>query len=874
MVNIITENRRQGFRATGRYGVTEQGDDNQYTGSLSWGTRFADRKGYFLISGTYDRRTGASSGDRDFSSEPVQWRYNSTLGINEFDTFFVDPGTSPTNANTPKSGFQPASTFPPNVFSDLSGNTPGGAFYGSSSGRRRFFDANGLVPLGPDVQTGAVVNVGTNDPGNSGYFLTNRDGFNLRDFRALAIPRTRYLLAAKLNYDLSDATTFFSSVQWSRIDTTEIREPIGLSASSTYNIIDQATGENQEITYGRIACRRATGSSAGPCSPFVPDELRADVSTNGNGVFWSRRFNEVGDRITTNRRDTLRSWAGFKGDAFDDWNWEASVGYGRFEQTQIRANAINAPRLVQAMNVELGPDSQPRCVDAAARADGCVPVNIFGLGSISAQGADWIRANVRQDLVVEQLTAQAFMTGTLFELPAGPVGAAFGIDFREDKQDLRGDELAQFGGTTTNIVPNFGGSIAAFEGFGEVSVPLVTDKPGARLLSLDLSARVAEYDIDNVGTVVSYRAGLQWAPVNDVRFRVQWARAQRAPDLTELFSPPRGDFDTVTDICSGVTPTSTGQIAVNCLAEPGIQALFAQQLADGDPQSFEPGTSTYSPNAGNSTLKEETADTLTAGVVVRPSFLPGLAITVDYYNIKITDAIDSFTNEDLLRLCYDAPQARADNSFCNEIRRNPNDGTISELVQREFNLSALKASGVDVSVDWRFGLDAIGAPGHLTLRYDANHLLTQKSIFPGLDGPEINDQRGELISNAFKYRARGSIDYEVGDFRIRWTAKYLGSILDSNQRLADFRVLQETLPDAEFPLFLKITDVWEHDINVRYDFNLRDKRKVRLFGGVNNLFDRVSPVLPTGTVSGRLTNINTSYDILGRRFYGGVRLDF
>src|SRR3546814_6219469 len=116
------------------------------------------------------------------------------------------------------------------------------------------------------------------------------------------------------------------------------------------------------------------------------------------------------------------------------------------------------------------------------------------------------------------------------------------------------------GGTTGNAIPNFGGSISAYEGYGEVSVPLLRDVPGAYQLSIDASARVAHYDIDRVGTVFSWRGGIQYAPIPDLRFRAQYARAQRAPDIAELYSPPRGNFESADDECDGVTPTTEGRV--------------------------------------------------------------------------------------------------------------------------------------------------------------------------------------------------------------------------------------------------------------------------------------------------------------------------
>lgn len=865
VVNIITTDDR-GFRLRTRGGITEHGDGEEFTIDGRWGTRFADGRGYFAVSGTYDRDYGIKASERDWAIRQASYDYDDD-GFNVFETLYLN------SSNTLTSGDQPASTFPPNELRDLSGFTPGGVFYAANSAQDRFYDANGIVPLGPDTQTGEVVEPGDRDDGNTGYFLPNRDGYNQRALRSLLLARERYLAAGKFDFDVSDATSLFGQVQYSRVDSGEIREPVGIGFDSTVAVFDPQTGTQTDVTIGRIPCRR---EDLGPCNPTVPYEVFANnFTSNTRGVAWDRRFVEVGGQETDNRRETLRSWLGARGEAWGDWRWEASAGYGVYTQNQFRLNEINGLALQQALDADVGPDGAIRCADAEARAEGCVPINLFGEGSITAEAADYIRADLNQRVTIKQQTFQGFMSGSVFDLPAGAVRGAFGIDYRKDSLRLRGDELSNIGGTTGNTVPDFGGSIAAMEGFGELNIPLLTDQPFFRLLSLDVSARVADYDIRSVGTVFSYRAGLQWAPVNDLRLRAQFARAQRAPDLAELYSPPRGDFDTVRDVCDGVSPTTAGRIAARCLEDPGIQAAIAGAIADGDEPEFDQGSSNiYSPNGGNLNLKEETADTLTVGAVFEPRFLPRLSISADYYDIDIADAISQYGNEDILLQCYDSDLPASDNPFCGDVARNPNNGRILRLTQRQFNVSSLETSGIDVAVRYRFDLsDSLGIPGRWDLRYDGTHILKQESRFFGLEGLVITDQRGDLSQGSFKYRGRATASWRLDGFRLRYTAKVLGKTLDSRIRLNAFQDVQAEVPDAEFPLFLRIPAVWEHDIFASYEFDV-GSAETRIYAGVNNLFDRVSPFLPTGTSSGRLTNLNGNYDVAGRRFYVGAVLEF
>lgn len=869
VVNIITEKNQRGFRLNARTGITDDGDGQEFTINGSWGTKFADKKGYFLISGTYDRDWGVRATDREWATRPVSYDYDFGEGINVFETVYTN------SKGHLASGDQPASTFPPHVASDLSSYIPGGVFSGSNSRRDRFYKNGVLVPLGPNTETGEPIEVGDSDDGNSGYFLPNRDGYNQRTGRDLITPRTRYLAAAKLDYEFSDSLEAFAQIQYAKIHSRETRESVGIGWDSTYPLTDPVTGFTTEHEYGKIPCRRESGKGAGPCNPFVPDVLRADSPTTGAGVAWDRRFDEVGGQITINDRQTIRSWAGLRGQVSDSWRWEASAGFGQYNQDQWRRNEIWGTHLTQALDAEIGSDGAIQCADADARAAGCVPIDLFGEGSITPEAADWIRANLHQKVRIRQYTAQAFATGDLFELPAGPVGAAFGVDYRRDSQRLRGDELSQAGGTTGNAVPDFGGSISAIEGFGEISVPILKDVPGAELLSVDASARVAHYDIDRVGTVVSYRAGLQYAPVPDIRFRVQYARAQRAPDIAELFSPPRGNFEAADDLCDDITPDTPGRVAANCRLDPGIQALFAQQIADGeDPHYVQVGNNLYSPNGGNLDLKEETADTLTLGAVFTPRFAPGLSLSVDYYDIGIDDAIDAYSNRDIQTQCYDTDVPQDENPFCADITRNPFNGQIVELVQRQVNLAAFDTTGIDVALNYNFRLEnAIGVPGRFDLRYDATHILKQKVEFQGIDGWVTNDYTGDLSEGSFKYRARGSLGWTLGGLRLRWTTTYYGKINDSNALRDHYREALAANPQAEEPIFLNVNDRWEHDLYVAVDVDAGGT-DFRLYGGVKNLFDSITPFLPTGTESGRLTNQTSAYDIAGRRFYIGTTVRF
>lgn len=846
VVNIITETGQTGLKLRTQAGITDDGDDERFEAGASWGTRFAQDRGYFFISGGYEKRWGIAATDRERALIEADFDYNTDLGINEFSG--IDPDGGP-------AGDFPADTFPPNLMRDRSTTFfPGGIFDVNISGDDPlgYYNGTEFVYLGTEVDANDVA---------------ERYGETDRIYNNILNPRTRYLGAAKLNFEVSDATELFGQIMFAREETLSRRRPQSWNDSDDFSFLNTETGlfefDNGVGDIGDDDEEDALAQLYGPDIFKNPDgSLRETID-------WNRRFDEVGQTETENTRTTIRSWLGARGNAWGDWEWEASFGYGDFTQKQVRRNEINLRALEQGIQTEFVPGSttEVRCQSAEARAQGCVPVNLFGVGSISPAAADYIRADLELQARITQQTFQGFLNGSLFDLPAGPVRSAFGIDYRRDKLELRNDELSRLGGTTEITVPDTDGSISAFEGFAELQIPLLADQPFFKTLDLDVSARVAEYDIQTVGTVFTYRGGLSWRPVDDIQFRVQYARAERAPDLTELFSPPRGDTDSgISDPCDGVTATTPGAVGANCRADPGIAAMIAE---DGVFESEE--GSLFSTNEGNINLESETSDSFTAGTVLSPSFVPGLVLSVDYYNITVDNVIELFDNELLLSNCYDSDLAVGENPFCARIARDLDNGEVVQIRQFETNSDKLATSGLDFGLQYRMDLDGLGMPGRLDFSGNATHVLKHEVTRLG----ETIDTRNSLDeADAYKWRAVGSVAWRHDGFRIRYKAEYFSPVLDSRERLLDYQELLEELPNAEEPLFLRYPAYWEHSISANYEFDLGGT-EMQLKAGVNNLFDKISPFAPDGDVrTGRRANFNRNYDVRGRRFYLGLEARF
>ncbi|GLR71952.1 TonB-dependent receptor domain-containing protein [Agaribacter marinus] len=855
VINLITESGQQGFEidVLGRKSNTL--DRESYSVEVSYGKKFNDDKGYIFAAVDMDDRKASRSSAIPRTLIQADWDYDD--GLNFFSNILGEDIR--------------ANEILPAEYGNKSADPDGGRFDQGSY----WYDEDNVLREN---------------------FVTDRDGFDFRSPDTFQSPRERLNIGIKGVYEFSNAIEGFFTLLRSNIKQVNVREPEGDDYNDVHLLINPDGTVKERLVAGRIDLD----------NPFVPQFIRENET---RALRWDRRFVEVGPQESDNDRTTTRAWAGLRGQVFDDWDWEASLGYGKHKQVQTRANEIDIVNLAKGLNAERTEDGTIQCADPLDRADGCVPVNLFGRGSITNEAADYIRANLFTLAEIEQVNFQAFMTGDLLELPAGPIGAAIGIEYRKDEQDIQPGPLNRRGGHSSGHVPAYTASIAVAEAFGELNIPIITDAPGIYQLSIDTSLRFANYDIDRVGSVTSFGTGLQYQPLEDVLFRANFNRALRAPDLTELFSPPRGDSDNVTDICDGVSLAAAdadgidGIVARNCLSEPGILAAI-NDLDSENPGFFTQESTTISgPNAGNPDLIEEEADTVTVGIVWVPEQVKGLSFSADYYDIEIKNVITALSGADILRECYRDNVNFSSNPLCNDVSRNPEDGQIENLVNREFNLNGRLTSGVDYSIAYDFSLEGMGIPGNFSLSYNHTHIIKLLDIRDDfneldqiaalteagradeipttiaadgspLDGLDIDNDKGELVSNSFKDRGRFSLAWQNESWRISWRTNYFGTAIGSYALLETYEdAIEEFGSDAEEPLFLFYDRELIHNLSVRYTTNI-DSTQLRISAGVNNINDNQGPFAPLGAPNGNSGNFSDGYGLLGRSGFVRVRLKF
>ena len=834
VVNIITQQDKEGFGFKARGGESTEGGAKEFTLGLDYGTSFADDRGYLFFSSNYDKQYGLTYNDRKRAQQQESHSYDSDRMCNTMRTeAFPDDGECMRDINQTDWRYL-SDSIPGGVFNEPSRTTVGGQWIGSDGVVRH--DWNQM-----------------------------KHGIDTDQFVMLKIPDEALTTAIKVDFDLTDDLTFYSQVQYSVNKSLNTKAPESEDESDKVITYDPITGEFGEVIMGKISRD----------NPYVPADIAAE---SGSTIKWDRNFAEVGNIYTDNTRTTLRTWAGLQGTVFDgDWDWDVSVGYGKSTQEQIRGNEIDVIKASYALDAEYAADGTTiQCADADARAAGCLPMNLFGEGSITPEVADYIRVNPTIDTTVEQFTVTGYVAGDLFEMPAGAVASAFGFEWRKDSQKLETGGGATEGGISFNYVPQYSGEVDVAEVFGEAAFPLLRDVAGAKSLTAEVSARFADYSWSGTGLVQSYRTGLVWEVVDGYAIRANWARSQRAPSIDDLLSPPAGDYDSYTDICYGTTATSDDAGHDNCRKEPTIAAAIDR---DGE---FKESDNNYSPSVGNENLIEETADTFTFGFTLAPQFAEGLRIAVDYYDISIEDALSSYSNEDIMSYCYDSSLAwdekGGNNSFCNDLKRDE-DGALTEVMQRNYNVDEISTSGVDLALEYVYDFNSYG---RIKFKTDWTHVIDWTKTVQSPDGPAKSNYEGFYDEDIYKTQGTASLVWYKDEWRVRWSTKFkaaitvnqadeqdwLDDMADNDERCAAGE--PECIANPETLAFNEISSYIKHNVSISYTMDLPKYGEIRFFGGLNNVFDNQGEY----SLGGKGHYYSGYGSSVGRFYYAGAEIKF
>jgi outer membrane receptor protein involved in Fe transport len=729
----------------------------------------------------------------------------------------------------------------------------------------------------------------------------------------------RYNVNLLAHYTVSDAFEPFVELKWNRVDTLgsnaspsfiqgqqtqfDTRERIRLD-NPFLTSAQRTTIANAILASGCRPSLTATCNST-PAAGVASNLLTAaDIANINNGSFrfvLARQLLDVGIRDEDFRRDTFRIVGGARGTFNDDWTYEISANFGKFQEDTTTAGYVDRQRFMLSLDAGLNPATgQIQCraqfdpasatafpnnaanaARLAADIAACVPYNPFG-GADNSAAVNYFGYSASHEASLRQFDVLGFVSGDTSEwvnLPGGPIRFALGGEYRREKADYINDPFVESGATNAVVVGRFNPpAFEVKEAFGELQLPILKDTPFFEELTASGAARVSDYD-SAVGTVWTYNAGLDWSPIRDIRFRGNYSRAIRAPNLSETGFPAVANFAPgFADPCNSTNIGNNPNRAANCQTDLG-------SLLAGLP------TGTYSLpiiSGSNADLDAEKSDSWTLGFVAQPSFIPGLSLSVDYYKIKVKDVIVSLSAQTIVNSCYDQPDLN--NLFCALFTRytGPTPGPMGEvtgqvlgnsLLSGPINFAARVRKGVDVNLAYRRNLGG-------DVRIDTSLIYTHNLMTSNFENPALpkfeNRVLGELGDPKDEFQ--WFVDLTKGVATFGYKMHYIGPMWTGAYE--DFNELDSACSLAGCPPFnLDFADIrkypatFYHDIRAEVDLkNMGVAKGLNLYGGVNNLLNTHAPLGLAGTGTGGTTDRGTGnaaiYDALGRVFYFGAKVKF
>lgn len=855
VVNFVLKDNYEGIQIRGQAGVNvDYGDaGNQYVSALV-GKNFAEGRGNVALNVEYSHQSNY------FGSRRPAFRNTDGFVV-------VDTDTTPNFDNTPDRQF----------FRDIRSSTislGGQVAFASPTG------ACGRDPLGaaytcaylfqPDgtliQQTGQRVGLAPNGSFIGGNGANNREGQLL----TLTPDLERISVNSIGHFEVSPAFVPFYEAKYSRTRAFGSQSGPFFSQGGTLGADprEQIRFDNPYLTDQARGVLTAARAAAG---------LSAPVGTTRFAL--RKNWVEFGIRDEEITRETFRIVGGVRGDFNDDWNYELSLNYGEHNERNQIAGNVNLQRYLLGLDTTRNAAGQivcrsqvspaaaigyagadPDAARLAADVAACVPINPFGLGSSSQAARDYITVDSSAEGKITQFVASGFVSGDLsqlFELPGGPIAFSVGAEYRRETNFYDLDDLTQQGYAFYNAIPEF--TAPAFEVkevFGELSIPILKDLPFAHALTITGSGRVADYN-NAVGTVFAWSAGVDYAPIPDLRFRGSYSKSIRSPNLSELFSTQSQNFAPgFSDPCSARNiGTGSNTRAANCAAAgrpANYDFVYVQSLEI--------------VSGGNPNLRQEEGISYTIGGVFEPTFFPGFSISVDYYDVAVKDVITSVAAQTIVNQCYDL--ATLDNQFCALFQRagaggGPNGEEAfrileGSLLQSTLNFAKLKARGIDTNISYRKNFDW----GNVVLSGIWTRVLQRDSFTNPTDPNRINRLLYELGNprDQVNVNARVGIGNVRFGYELRWIDKmYLNTY-------EDFNSLQgRPAENPDYAPFQFYPDVWYH--NIRADVDVNDK--FNLYLGIDNVTNQLPPLGLTGVGAG-----SGIYDVRGRYGYIGFVAKF
>lgn len=860
VVNFKLKQNFQGVELDGQFGRSFRGDAEQYKVSALLGGNFDDGRGNAMIALSYQNREEVYLRDRPF-----------------FEAAYTDPNTPGRNRWPNFGGFAPSGRQPISQAAYDAIFVPKGFAPGDvRAGTQLFFntaptlDQATLFSVSPGRVTGSPAP--GFDPNLSALYPHNKflaDGSlspnSLTGF--LSSPLERYSAFAAGRYEFSDSLEFYLQGSFDQNDTAT-------------EVVGYAPAFNQfSVEIPR--------DNAHP----VPQELAVllDARPNPNAPWTlNKQLDYLGiTRQIQNTTYTYELLAGIRGSLpIRDWTYDFFGSHGRTNANSLAFGVDHAryQDLIARPNYGAGSVFDNGGIGRLAS---CTSgLNPFVNTPVSQDCIDIISASVNNVTDITQDQLELTLQGSFMDLPAGDLRFAAGAAYRKNNFEFRPDQALTTTNTTSSIIGLFAtsptsGTTNVKEVFGELLVPILADRPFFEELTLSAAVRYSDYNF--AGGVWTWKLSGDWAVNSWLRFRGGYAVANRAPNVAELFQPPV--FQTVAwpdhDPCSIFTRADYGNVASNpdraqvqqlCTALAGGFVIDETYLGN-VPAYFPFGRDKQ---LGNINLDSEKADTWTVGAVISSPFtspvLDRLRMSVDYYNIKVEGAIAPASTQVVYQECFNAlgnnPSYDPNHEYCTRINRTPVNGFWISTDAAYENLGLIATSGVDVQLDWTTDMPGLGGDTGAVFANVLFNWLEKYEVQNNPGGPifDYADTIGSTIFNPpygpqFKWRLNSTVGYDFGPGLVSLNWRHLPETR---------HVIKATNPNAAQD------DVGSYDIfDLAARVQLTDMLEFR--GGIENLFDREPNIF--GRVPGVTDAVGEpepggAFDVLGRRFYLGVKASF
>ena len=800
VVNFVLDKNFNGVKGEINKGISTYGDDPSTKATLAAGTGFAGGRGHVEVSASHY----FSGGIHNIGDRSAQGGFNGagniiTVGLGTtavptttaFNTRFLKMSTGGTIDSGPLNGYQflPDGTIQP-------------------------------MDVGEPTSQPDTYRVG----GSGGYYKNTWLTSQLQTDRVFG----------RVSYDLLDALT--AHVQ---VSASQAKNKLGIRYDERF----PGTATQLTIFRDNAYLLPSVAAAMGDTDSFTLGRISLDTP----------------QYVARTKTKSINIDAGFDGkfQLFgNDWHWDAGYIYGR-THLRTQMNEFNNQRYYAAVDSVIDPATgDPTCrvtLTNPGLMPGCVPMNVLGTGAPSQEAVDYVMGLSRYTVVNKENIADLDFSGALFDLPAGPVSIAFGGEYRTQSLDERStsdpsaasqvDYTGIRGAPDGVLISDFTnvgsarGKINVKEAYVELEVPILKNKPLFESLSLNGAARVTDYSTS--GTVVTWKAGVSYAPVHSLRFRSTISRDIAAPSLYDLFAGDQVQNRITTD-----SHTST-------------QGFLIQHTK------------------GNPDLDPEKGTMFVAGAVYSPTWLDGMTLSVDYYHLKIKDAIGTVGSGTLFTNC---DLSNGTSPICDNIirpypysDRSPENFPTAVILQPE-NQAAIVQSGIDVQTNYRLPLDRLSSSlgnGVVTLESYLSFGLEGKSK----DTP-LADYRPSLgIGHNPKVSGSFSASYANGGFSTQVTERFTGKTKRSSRDVEGTYGVYATYGNEP--------NVWYTDLNIAYNFKAGGLVDVlgggnfQLFLNVKNLFNQKPPLVADCCNPGlQFPTDRGKYDVIGRFFTVGARFRF